>query len=158
MPSDPFYMPISKVVKHFIDVPAGSIYAIVECGISFPPPQNFCNFRIKLFDIVRTTVHILKMKEIRKSDIFIKWFEKLKDLQAMARIDARIDRLAQGNSGDSRFLGDISELRIDYGSGYRVYYKDTGKKIIVLLCGGDKSTQRKDILKAREISRFYEEE
>ena len=62
-----------------------------------------------------------------------------------------------GNPGDSRFLGDISELRIDYGPGYRVYYKDTGREIIILLCGGNKSTQQADIAKARQIALHYEE-
>ncbi|MCL1834175.1 MAG: hypothetical protein FWG49_06710 [Leptospirales bacterium] len=67
----------------------------------------------------------------------------------------RVRRLARGNSGDSRFLGDISELRIDYGPGYRIYYKDTGKEIIILLCGGDKSTQEADIRRARIIADNY---
>jgi putative addiction module killer protein len=97
------------------------------------------------------------MKEIRKSDIFIKWFDKLKDMQAKFFIDTRINRLAEGNPGDSRFLGGISELRIDYGPGYRIYFKDTGKEIIILLCGGDKSTQQTDIEKAREIVQLYKE-
>ena len=96
-------------------------------------------------------------KKIQRSDIFNKWFTKLRDRQARIRILARVDRLADGNYGDSRFLGDISELRIDYGPGYRVYYKDTGKEIVILLCGGDKSTQQTDILKARKIARDYEE-
>ena len=98
------------------------------------------------------------MKEIRRSDIFDKWFLKLRDAEAKARIAARVDRLAEGNPGDSRFLGDVSELRIDYGPGYRVYYKDTGREVIILLCGGDKSTQQADIMKAREIAQLYKEE
>ena len=102
-----------------------------------------------------TIVYAGDMKEIHRSDIFINWFKKLRDEQAKARIDTRIARLAQDNPGDSRFLGDISELRIDYGPGYRIYYKDTGKEIIILLCGGDKSTQQADIKKAREIVQLY---
>ena len=98
------------------------------------------------------------MKEIRRSSVYIKWLKSLRDPQARARILARVDRLAAGNSGDSRFLGDISELRIDYGTGYRIYFKDTGKEIIILLCGGDKTTQQADIAKARKIARLYEEE
>ena len=98
------------------------------------------------------------MREIRRSDVFDKWLTKLRDDQAIARINTRIKRLARGNPGDSRFLGDISELRIDYGPGYRVYYKDTGKEIIILLCGGDKTTQQADIANARKIARFYEKE
>ena len=98
------------------------------------------------------------MKEIRRSSVYIKWLKKLRDAEAKARIIARTKRLALGNPGDSRFLGDISELRIDYGTGYRIYYKDTGKEIIILLCGGDKSTQQQDIINARKIARLYEEE
>jgi len=65
----------------------------------------------------------------------------------------RTKRLAEGNPGDHRFIGDsVSEMRIDYGPGYRVYYKDTGVEIIILLCGGDKSTQQTDITKAKEIA------
>jgi putative addiction module killer protein len=81
------------------------------------------------------------MKEIRRSSEYDKWFKKLRDSRARYHIYTRIDRLAGGNPGDHRFLGDISELRIDYGPGYRVYYKDTGQEIILLLCGGDKTTQ-----------------
>ena len=95
------------------------------------------------------------MKEIRRSSVYIKWLKSLRDSQARVRILARIDRLAAGNAGDHRFLGDIYELRIDYGSGYRIYYKDTGRKIIILLCGGDKTTQQADIARARTIADRY---
>ena len=98
------------------------------------------------------------MKGIRRSSIYKKWFKNLKDAVTKARIIARVDRLAAGNPGDYRFLGDISELRFSFGSGYRIYYKDTGKEIIILLCGGDKSTQQEDIAKAREIANEYAEE
>ena len=97
------------------------------------------------------------MKEIRRSSVFDNWLKKLRDSRARDRIYRRIERLAEGNPGDSRFLGDISELRIDYGPGYRVYYKDTGKEIIILLCGGDKTTQTRDIERARRIAQLYEE-
>jgi putative addiction module killer protein len=69
------------------------------------------------------------MKDIFRSEPYDKWFRKLKDKQAKTKIYTRIERLAEGNPGDFRFLGDISELRIEYGPGYRVYYKDTGKKL-----------------------------
>jgi putative addiction module killer protein len=69
-----------------------------------------------------------------------------------------MDRLRKGNPGDNRFLGDISEMRIDYGPGYRVYYKDTGKEIIILLCGGDKTTQQADIARAKLIAEQYNSE
>jgi putative addiction module killer protein len=94
------------------------------------------------------------MADVVRSSIYKKWLKTLKDPQARARIFVRTKRLAEGNPGDSRFLGDISEMRIDYGPGYRVYYKDTGKQIIILLCGGDKTTQQADIARAREIARL----
>jgi putative addiction module killer protein len=98
------------------------------------------------------------MKEIIRSSEFDKWLHKLRDSSARYRVIKRIDRLAEGNPGDSRFLGDVSEMRINYGPGYRVYYIDTGREIIVLLCGGDKSTQQADIEWARKIAQLYEEE
>jgi putative addiction module killer protein len=99
------------------------------------------------------------MKEIRRSDVFDKWLINLRDPQARTRILARIKRLAEGNPGDVKPSGEgISEMRIDYGPGYRVYYKDTGREIILLLCGGDKTGQQRDIDRAKEIARLYEEE
>ena len=99
------------------------------------------------------------MKEIRRSSVFSRWLVKLRDRQAAARIGVRIDRLASGNPGDVKPVGEgISELRIDYGPGYRVYFKDTGREIIFLLCGGDKRTQEADIAEAKKIARLYEEE
>jgi putative addiction module killer protein len=97
---------------------------------------------------------------IRRTDIFIKWLKNLRDSNARFRIYQRIDRLADGNPGDVKPIGEgCSEMRIDYGPGYRVYYKtttgcqDTGKEIIVLLCGGDKGSQGKDIERAKELAR-----
>jgi putative addiction module killer protein len=99
------------------------------------------------------------MKTIRRTGEFDNWFKKLRDSQAKARILTRVKRLAGGNPGDNRFLGEVSEMRIDYGPGYRVYFKDTGKEIIILLCGGDKATQEADIAKARELAKMsFEEE
>jgi putative addiction module killer protein len=99
------------------------------------------------------------MKKMRRSSVFDKWLKKLRDDRAIACIHERIDRLASGNPGDVEPVGEgISELRIHYGPGYRVYYKDTGKEIIILLCGGDKSTQQTNIARAKKIARLYEEE
>jgi len=99
------------------------------------------------------------MKDIRRSDVFIKWLNKLRDDRAVARINKRIKRLSEGNPGDVEPAGEgISELRIDYGPGYRVYYKETKKEIIILLCGGDKRTQQADIANAKKIAKLYEEE
>jgi putative addiction module killer protein len=97
--------------------------------------------------------------EICRTEIFIKWIKKLGDPEARARIINRIKRLAEGNPSDVKPIGEgCSEMRIDYGSGYRVYYKDTGREIIILLCGGDKRTQDTDIENAKKIARNYEKE
>jgi putative addiction module killer protein len=98
------------------------------------------------------------MREIIRSDLFIHWLNKLKDRTGKYLIAERILRLQDGNYGDSISIEDsIFELRIHYGPGYRVYFKDTGKEIIILLCGGDKSTQQADIKKAKIIAKHYKE-
>ena len=94
------------------------------------------------------------MIEIRKTDVFARWLDGLKDLRARARIQARIERLAAGNPGDVKPAGEgVSELRIDYGPGYRVYFKRRGRKLIILLAGGDKTSQAQDIKKAQRLAR-----
>ncbi len=94
------------------------------------------------------------MIEIRKTDKFTKWIDGLSDIRARARIQVRIERLASGNPGDVKSVGDgISELRIDYGPGYRVYFKKVGKTIVILLVGGDKRTQSKDIKNALRLAK-----
>ena len=86
------------------------------------------------------------MLELKQTSIFQKWERKLKDRRAKAIIAARLFRLANNLPGDVSPVGSgVSELRIHYGPGYRVYFKKQGKKIVILLCGGDKSTQSKDI-------------
>jgi putative addiction module killer protein len=90
---------------------------------------------------------------IRESSVYKKWITNLRDERARYRINARIERLKQVNSGDVKPVGEgISEMRIDYGPGYRVYYKDTRKEIIIILCGGDKTTQDEDIKQAKRIA------
>ena len=94
------------------------------------------------------------MIEIRKTDRFAHWLDELRDIQARARVQARIERLAGGNPGDVEPVGEgVSELRIDYGPGYRVYFKQRGHELIILLAGGDKSTQAKDIKAALRLAR-----
>jgi len=91
---------------------------------------------------------------IRETTTFSEWLRDLKDSRAKARIAARTQRLAFGNPGDVRPVGEgVSELRIDYGSGYRVYYMQHGKVLIILLCGGDKSSQDKDIKLALKLAK-----
>jgi putative addiction module killer protein len=88
--------------------------------------------------------------EVRQTEVFGQWIADLRDRRAAARIAARIDRLRQGAFGDVKSVGEgVSELRIDYGPGYRVYLKRQGEVIVVLLCGGDKSGQARDIGKAK---------
>lgn len=97
------------------------------------------------------------MIEIRKTEIFDKWFEKLKDRRAKARIQARIDRMEMGNFGDVGPVGEgVSELRIFYGPGYRVYFIQPTSVAVTLLCGGDKDTQESDIAKAKDLARRLE--
>jgi putative addiction module killer protein len=92
--------------------------------------------------------------EIRQTNEFLRWFDGLKDIKARARVQVRIDRLSLGNPGDVKPVGEgVSELRIDYGTGYRVYFIRRGEMLIILLAGGDKSSQRKDILKALELAK-----
>ena len=94
------------------------------------------------------------MIEIRKTDVFARWLDDLRDLRARARIQARIERLSLGNPGNVKPVGEgVSELRIDYGPGYRVYFKRRGRKLIILLAGGDKSSQAKDIKVALRLAR-----
>lgn len=94
------------------------------------------------------------MLEIRKTDIYADWIDNLRDLQGRARILVRIERLAIGNPGDVKPVGEgVSELRIDYGPGYRVYFTKRGRKIVILLAGGDKSTQASDIKTALRLAR-----
>ena len=92
--------------------------------------------------------------EIRQTDVFATWFAGLKDREARARITARIRRLSLGNPGDVKPVGHgISEMRIDYGPGYRVYFVRRGDIVVVLLCGGDKSTQGADVEEAKALAR-----
>ena len=94
------------------------------------------------------------MIEIRQTDIYSDWFDSLRDRQARTRIDIRIRRLSMGNYGDVKPVGEgVSELRIDYGPGYRVYFVQRGQALIILLAGGDKRTQDKDINSAIKLSR-----
>ena len=89
------------------------------------------------------------MIEIRKTDVFVKWLDGLSDVRARAIVLARIERLASGHPGDVKPIGEgVSELRMDFGPGYRVYYKQQGKVFIILLAGGDKSSQARDIKNA----------
>ena len=98
------------------------------------------------------------MYEFRKTDVFAHWLDQLKDVRARARVLVRLDRLAEGNPGDTEPVGEgVSELRINYGPGYRVYYKKRKQSIVILLVGGDKGTQSKDIKLALRLARELSE-
>jgi len=94
------------------------------------------------------------MMEIRKTEVYARWIDGLRDIRARARILARVERLATGNPGDVKPVGEgVSELRINFGPGYRVYYTQRGREIIILLARGDKSSQARDIKTALRLAR-----
>jgi len=118
---------------------------------------------MNILDIVQSLDYTIRTKEIQKyktsSDKcpYDIWLENL-DKSVQARIIKRIDRVSEGNFGDCKNIGsDISELRFDFGSGYRIYFSEFGNIVVILLCGGDKSTQAKDIEKAKEYVKDLKE-
>jgi putative addiction module killer protein len=99
------------------------------------------------------------MIPIRQTEVFSEWLRRLRDRQARSIIQARIERLASGNPGDVKPVGEgVSELRISHGPGYRVYFVQRGKTFILLLCGGDKNSQSADIQRAKALAAELEEE
>ena len=112
--------------------------------------REFDEMSIDNDDLVSYKIH---MFEVQKTDEFDEWLSKLADQKAQSKIASRIERLGLGNPGDVKPVGEgVSEMRVPHGPGYRVYYKQTGKTVVLLLCGGDKSTQGKDIKRAKEIA------
>ncbi|MBB5041143.1 type II toxin-antitoxin system RelE/ParE family toxin [Shinella fusca] len=93
------------------------------------------------------------MVEVRETDVFSRWFKSLRDVKAQVRIQTRINRLTIGLLGDVKFFGGIGELRIDYGPGYRIYFVQRGNELIILLSGGDKATQERDIKRAIDMAK-----
>lgn len=94
------------------------------------------------------------MKTIRRTEEFAKWVRSLRDARAKAAIASRIDRMAAGNFGDIAPVGEgISEARVHYGPGYRIYFVERSEAVVVLLCGGDKSRQGRDIARAKQLSK-----
>lgn len=99
------------------------------------------------------------MIEIRQTELFARWHGAIRDVRVRARIADRIDRLASGNPGDVAPVGEgISELRLHFGPGYRIYFTRRGEVLVLLLCGGDKRTQRRDIETAKKLARDLEDE
>lgn len=94
------------------------------------------------------------MTEVRQTEIYAKWFKALRDVNAKDRIDVRILRLQAGNFGDVKAVGEgVRELRINYGPGYRIYFVQRGEVLVILLCGGDKRTQARDIETAKQLAK-----
>jgi putative addiction module killer protein len=111
-----------------------------------------------LIDKNGSVAYTLQMPTIKRTDEFSSWLRDLRDIRARAKVLARIDRLSLGNPGDVAPVGDgISEMRIHYGPGYRVYYVQRGEEIVVLLCGGDKSSQVSDIRAAKKLANELED-
>ena len=99
------------------------------------------------------------MIELKQTEVFRKWRMKLRDERARALIASRLDRLAFGNAGDVKPVGQgLSELRIDHGPGYRIYFQERGTTIVILLCGGDKRTQDRDIKTAKRLAAEWRKE
>lgn len=99
------------------------------------------------------------MIQVRRTAEFVDWLSELRDIPARARIAKRIDRIAQGNFGDAKSVGDgVSELRFTFGPGYRVYYTRCGDVVVILLCGGDKASQGRDIERAKAMALEIEAE
>ena len=98
--------------------------------------------------------YALHVIEVRETEEYSRWFDGLRDRQGRVRILARIRRLSLGNPGDVKPVGEgVSELRVDFGPGYRVYFVQEGAVVVILLAGGDKSTQKRDIERAKELAR-----
>ncbi|MYA53202.1 MAG: type II toxin-antitoxin system RelE/ParE family toxin [Dehalococcoidia bacterium] len=94
------------------------------------------------------------MLEIRQTEVYARWFRRLRDREARDRIDKRIQRLSLGNAGDVRSVGSgVAEMRVDYGPGYRIYFTRRGGSAVILLAGGDKDSQGRDIPRAIELAR-----
>ena len=96
--------------------------------------------------------------QLRKTEIFRAWIRELRDDDAAARIFSRVDRLAKGNPGDAKPVGDgVIEMRIHYGPGYRVYYMQKGARLLLILCAGDKTTQQRDIETAKSLAKDWKD-
>jgi putative addiction module killer protein len=107
-----------------------------------------------VFDRCRPVYYFTHVIEIRQTRVFSQWISGLRDRTTLSRINIRIRRMSLGNFGDARPVGNgVSELRIDYGPGYRVYFKRRDKQIVLLLCGGDKSTQDRAIERAKALAK-----
>ena len=118
-----------------------------------PPLTGRVDCWVSAIDSMYPRGYSMVMTEIRKTELFASWLDNLRDIQAKARVLVRIERLASGNAGDVKPVGEgVSEMRINYGPGYRVYFIQRGSELIVLLAGGDKSSQSRDIKTAIRLA------
>ena len=133
--------------------PSGSRSVTRRVLLPCCPAQGRSFFGIFLA-IVYLIGYMKRMIEVRQTEVFTQWFDRLRDRQVRARINVRIRRLSLGNFGDAKPVGEgVSELRIDFGPGYRVYFVRRGRTLVVLLAGGDKHSQDRDIKKAQKLAR-----
>lgn len=116
-------------------------------------PRFPCSSLSIMVDGLGPVNYILRMIEILQTAHFSKWYLGLKDRRAAERIALRLVRLQSGLFGDVKFFDGIGELRVDYGPGYRLYFVQRGEVLVILLCGGDKSTQRRDIARALDMAK-----
>ncbi len=115
-----------------------------------------CRLKAYFLDNLQTLVYNVLVYKILQTETYRKWFKKLRDNIAKQNITFRIDRMRDGNFGDSKAVGDgVFELRINIGKGYRVYFTNNGKEIVILLVGGDKSTQDSDIKAAKKMAKEF---
>jgi putative addiction module killer protein len=132
--------------------------ASVLLGVSSGNSCRHLQSILQNIDICLSVIYILHMMEIRQTAIFAKWLRGLRDMQGRARIQMRLDRIERGLFGDVKSLGDgVSELRIDTGPGYRIYFVQRGQVMVILLCGGDKGTQSRDISAAKVMAADWKE-
>lgn len=115
--------------------------------------ENYSYLLVAQRSGVNYSFHLI---EVRRTDEFKAWVDGLKDIKAKTAVAKRIARIEAGLLGDVKGFRGIGEIRIDFGPGYRLYFKQSGKAIVILLCGGAKSTQRKDIARAIELAKEYE--
>ena len=109
-----------------------------------------------LLDDMSTLVYNADIIEIVESGTFKRWLDSLRDRRAVARIDARLRRVSLGHIGDAQSVGDgVFEMRVHYGPGYRLYFVREGRQMVILLCGGDKDSQERDIRQAKELAREW---
>lgn len=128
------------------------------CADMMPCYGNLCTQPESFWAcILYVLTYNCSVMEIRETIIFTEWMKRLRDIRARQRIVSRIQRLAIGNLGDVKPVGEgISELRVDYGPGYRIYFVQQGNQLVILLCGGDKKTQDSDIKKAKAMAHRLE--